>query len=375
MTDDEIARIRHDLRASVNTIVAWAELLRRGPCDEVSRVRAGETIARHARRLSERINVALELWTLETHGPSARLEPVRLPGLLHAAMSGARAERAQPPQWQVAFDSEERYVSADPQHLRQAMTTLLTHAATNAPDGGAVEVALHRDPDGSGLVLTVRDGGPPVEAQLLALVQQQPASDQSAEHTRPFDLGLLLVRDLVMVNHGQFEIQQNGDGASPTFRVVLPGLIADQVEPAQPEPLPSDTEKCESLQGVRVLVVDDEPDAREALEGLLRFHGAVVSSAASVRQAMAALDGQAVDVLLADIAMPGLDGFDLIAAVRTHTRQDVARLPAAAVTAFATTEDRRRARAAGFQQHLAKPVEPDRLLAAVLTLIRGPQAS
>jgi CheY-like chemotaxis protein len=359
LSDEIRRRVAHDVRASLNTIAGWTEIARQENTDDAMRGRAVETILRHVRQASRRLDDAMDLWRIELGALPVHPVPVHVPAIVRAAMAQVDGDARQlRPSWHLTFDSEERYALADRQRLQQALAALLAHAAMHAPPGGAVNIRI--DMRDSHLAIAIDDGGPPMSTEVAVLVfGAEYESSAAMKPGRRFDAGLVLARELRAIQHGS--LLPDSDGTS-RLEVRLPGLAEAPATTWERDEafLPSRVQ----LRGIRVLVVDDESDAREALEGILRFHGAVVHAAASVVEALRIIDREALDVLLADIAMPGRDGYDLIRTVRKKKNS----LPAAAVTAFTGDEDRARALEAGFQVHLGKPMQPERLLSTVLRL-------
>jgi CheY-like chemotaxis protein len=358
---DEIRRrVAHDVRASLNTIAGWTEIARQEATDEAMRGRAVDTILRHVRQASRRLDDAMDLWRIELGTLSVHPTPVHVPAIVRAAMANVDADARQlRPAWRLTLDSEERYALADRQRLQQAMAALLGHAAVHAPPGGSIGIRVEmRD---SHVAIVIDDGGPPMSTEVAVLVfgaNQEAAA--AAAPGRRFDAGLILARELIAIQHGTLA---PGDSGS-RFEVLLPSLA--EAPAAVWEPDEAFPPSRVQLRGIRVLIVDDESDTREAVEGILRFHGAVVHSAASVVEALRTIEEVPLDVLLADIAMPGRDGYDLIRTIRKKRNT----IPAAAVTAFTGDEDRARALEAGYQVHLGKPMQPERLLSTVLLLAK-----
>jgi hypothetical protein len=310
---DEIRRrVAHDVRASLNTIAGWTEIARQETTDDAMRGRAVDTILRHVRQASRRLDDAMDLWRIELGMLPVHPAPVHVPAIVRAAMAHVDADARQlRPSWRFTLDSEERYALADRQRLQQALTALLGHAALHAPPGGAINVRLEmREPH---VTIVIDDGGPPMSSEVAVLVfgaEHDPDAPPTAG--RRFDAGLVLARELIAIQHGT--LSPADDGTS-RLEVRLPSLAEAPVsvwEPHDDAFLPSRVQ----LRGIRVLIVDDEIDAREALEGILRFHGAVVHSASSVVEALRIVENEPLDVLLADIAMPGRDGYDLIRTIR-----------------------------------------------------------
>jgi CheY-like chemotaxis protein len=326
------------------------------------RARAVDTIIRHVRQASRRLDDAMDLWRIDVHNLAVTPIPVHVPAIVRAAIAQVDAEaREARPTWRLTVDSEERYALADRTRVQQAMVALLSHAAVHAPAGGTVTVRI--EGRSSNVVVSIEDGGPPMMQDVAAIVfgTADELSNVSLAPGRRFDAGLVLARELLALQNGSLE-PAVGELGEMRLRATLPGLAEAPPPPAIAEE--GFVTARGQLLGIRVLVVDDESDAREALEGILRYHGAIVHSASSVAQALRTLDDTPVDVLLADIAMPGRDGYDLIRTIRRQRNM----IPAAAVTAFTGEEDRARAIAAGYQVHLGKPAQPERLLATVLRL-------
>ncbi len=354
---EQVGQVAHDLRAALNTIVGWAELVRSDTLDAALRKRAGETIVTYARQLARRLDEAMELWRVDTGAIQVMCVPSQVTALLRNAVDqAAPVARARHVRWQIDTGPADAPVWCDPERFTQALALLLTHAAAHSPRHGTVSIAVS---GAAGRVdVVVHDLGAPLRPDALALAfgeQVASSADDQPLSSRGFDAGLLLARHLMELQGGSLVPLHEatpGTGYAITVARVADGRPATPVLPP--------------LAGVRVLVVEDEPDAREALTALLRLHGAEVFAAGSVREALIEADKHGVDLLLSDIAMPDRDGYELLRELRAHPR--FAHLPAAALTAYAGAADRQRALAAGFQIHLAKPVEPDHLLSAVRSL-------
>ena len=369
--EEYLSQVAHELRGSLNAILGWAEFLRRTDCDEPSRVRAAETIIRHARQQSAMLSELLDTWRLASGTLALNISPFALRPLVDSAIDAVRPA-AQARSVQVECRDETDGLGrarGDPRRLAQALVALLANAVHFAPEDSTVEVSIALE-DGAARVV-IRDGGPAVAAAALPYLfdRNRPAGRMSPRGS--FRLGLGFARDVIVRHGGSIEAESAGETAGVTFRVALP--LEPAQTPAGPEVLLGEATgefAGAQLGGLRVLLVDDEPDAREALMGILQFHGAVVRAAASAADAIAALQLEEFDVLLADIGMPGADGYDLIRYVRRLEARSASRVPAAAVTAFSSDADRRRALDAGYQVHLSKPVDPAALVATVAVLGR-----
>jgi CheY-like chemotaxis protein len=337
-------------------------MLKSGRLNPQQQARALEVIARSARTQADLIEDLLDVSRIITGKLAIDLRPIGCAAPLRAALDavrptaeakGIRLER------RVDIDSP---VLGDPDRLQQVAWNLLSNAIKFTPAGGTVAVSLERH-DGQ-VELKVRDTGMGISPAFLPHVFErfkQYDSSTTRSHGG-MGLGLAIVRHLVEAHGGSVRAESEGEGHGATFVVRLPvhaaGASLEATAAGGGGPLVSaDAE----LSGLRALVVDDDEDARELMSSVLAAHGAEVKTAASAEEALQILDREAVDILLADIGMPGTDGYGLMRSVRSHPSERVRNLPAVAVTAYAGERDRDAALAAGFQAHVAKPIDLDSL--------------
>jgi CheY-like chemotaxis protein len=367
-SDDYLTVVAHDLRGSLNSIIGWAELIKRKALNESGNVRAGETIIRQARQQLELINEVVDTWRLLSGNLQLKLAPVDAKELVNTAAYAAKESNTKAVDFDFQLDALPAPLLADGARLRQALIGLFNSAIHFAPEQGTVEVCLR--PGDSGMAeLTVHDAGVGVDADALPyLFSRQRPQDPGKQSARAkYGRGLGLIRDIIDLHGGTIRAETDGE-SGVTFRVTLPlqaSPSAVRVEKVREVKETSRAELRSRLAGTRVLIVDDDPDAREVVAAILRHYGASVIVATSVSTALVALRREQVDVLIADLGMPIEDGYDLIRHVRSSETEKIARLPAAALTAYTTEEDRDRVLAAGFQFHLAKPVDPAVLVATV----------
>jgi len=367
-SDDYLSVVAHDLRGSLNSIIGWAELIKRQALNEAGNVRAGETIIRQARQQLDLVNEVVDTWRLLSGNLRLKLAPVDAKELVNAAAYAAKEGLNKGIEFAFELEALPAPLLADGARLRQALIGLFNSAIHFAPDKGTVDVRLR--PSDSGMAeLTVHDGGAGVEPDALPyLFSRERPQDPSKQSARAkYGRGLGLVRDIIDLHGGTIKAETDGK-SGVTFRVLLPlqaATTAVQAEKVREVKETSRAEVRSRLAGTRVLIVDDDTDAREVVAAILRHYGASVIVATSVSTALVALRREQVDVLVADLGMPIEDGYDLIRHVRSSENDKIARLPAAALTAYTTEEDRDRVLAAGFQFHLAKPVDPAVLVATV----------
>ncbi|WP_437852410.1 response regulator [Sorangium sp. So ce363] len=377
LKDEFLALLSHELRTPLTAILGWSQLLRmRGPSDEILG-RALGTIERNARAQSKLVDDLLDMSRIVGRRLSLDVEVVDLAEMLETLLESAEpAAKAKGIRLELSVESAGEQVMGDPNRLQQIVWNLVSNAMKFTRQGGQVKVSLRRE--GTYARLAVSDTGIGIAPEFLPYVFEQ-FRQADASTTREYGglgLGLSIVQHLVELHGGTVEAASAGKDQGASFTVKLP-LSAKHVEalaggepPPMPQRRPSRHRAGEllSLKGVRVLVVDDEPDTRELLLGILAECQAEVRTAGSVVEALAELERDQPTVLVSDIGMPHEGGYELIQKVRQLPEERGGSVPALALTAFARAEDRARALMAGYQMHLAKPVKPPDLVAHVATL-------
>jgi signal transduction histidine kinase len=371
MKDEFLATLSHELRTPLNAMLGWAQVLRLGKVDEAAAARALETIERNARVQAQLIADLLDVSRIITGKLRLDMQAVELSSIIEAALDSVRpGADAKGIRLDVRLDPLTSPVMGDADRLQQVIWNLLSNAIKFTPQDGLVQVSLRLD--GGSAEIRVSDTGPGIRPDFLPYVFdrfRQAESTITRSHGG-LGLGLSIVRHLVELHGGSVAVQSEGEGKGAVFTVRLP------VRASMPEAII--TERADAtarvwdspmlLDGVRVLVVEDEEDTRELLIASLRQCGADVTAAASVAEALESLDRSLPDVLVSDLAMPGEDGYSLIRKVRARGPEAGGKIPAAALTAYARAEDRVRALASGFQRHLPKPVDPADLIGMVASL-------
>jgi PAS domain S-box-containing protein len=378
--DEFVATLSHELRTPLNAILGWATILRKNPNDRDVLAKGFEVIERNARHQGQLISDLLDVSRIvagKLHLERCPVDPLLV---VEAAIDAVRpAADAKGVRLERALQPVAGTVDGDQGRLQQVMWNLLTNAVKFTPRGGRVRVATtvaHGN-----LVVEVRDTGQGFSDDVVPQLFRRHFSAGATERRDQggLGLGLAIVKHLVELHGGTVGAHSDGPGKGAVFHVTLPlatagcrdgavvpdgaavGANGDAAAAAAAGQLPA-------LDGLAVLVVDDDPDARELLERLLRERGADVTSVASGRDALAAAATGRFHMLVSDIAMPEIDGYTLIRRLRAEAGLGAAELPAIAVTAFARSEDRTRALLAGFQSHISKPVEPTELVATIATV-------
>jgi PAS domain S-box-containing protein len=373
--DEFLAMISHELRTPLGAILIWSQLLRNDRMDDAGMARALGMIERSTKTLAKLIDDLLDVSRIIAGKLRLDSRPLQLGPVVDAALESAQPDaEAKSLHLERVLSAATLSVAGDPVRLQQVVGNLLSNAIKFTPEGGRVQVGL--ESTGTHARITVTDTGVGINAEFLPYIFERfrQADSTSTRRNKGLGLGLAICRHLVELHGGTIEASSPGEGHGSTFTVTVPLQRADlsDAPPHHPavraEGWPA---QGRSLEGVRVLVVDDESDARDALALVLERCGARVTSAASAAEALAAWQRESPDVLLSDIAMPGEDGYSLIRKI-AGARPDVRPLPAAAVTAYATTEDRQRALDAGYRDHLTKPVDPGTLVATVARLAGRP---
>ncbi|HEX8285236.1 MAG TPA: ATP-binding protein [Pyrinomonadaceae bacterium] len=372
--DEFLATLSHELRTPLTAILGWASMLRSGGFDAEATRRAVETIERNARAQRQIVEDVLDVSRIITGKLRLELRPVEARALLQEAVETVRpTAEAKGVFLSTLLGTDVGEVSADPDRLRQVLWNLLSNAVKFTPRGGRVEVELRRD--GAQALMRVADTGQGISPDFLPHVfdRFRQADMGTTRQHGGLGLGLAIVRHLVELHGGEVTAESAGPGLGSTFQLRLPLKTEPRAdEPALTEPAQApaqyDAFASESLAGTRVLLVEDEEDARSMLKALLESAGAGVRAVGSAAEAWAALEGGAWDVLVSDIGMPQEDGYSLVGRVRARDARRGERTPALALTAYARDDDRARALAAGFDAHMAKPVEPAELVSAVARL-------
>jgi len=368
--DEFLATVSHELRTPLNAILGWSRLLAGGNLDRDTTRRAVEIIDRNSRLQAQLIEDLLDISRIITGKLRLDMRLTTAGRIIDSALESVRAA-ADAKRILLEHDlaAPHEAVFCDPARMQQVIWSLLANAIKFTPEGGVVRVNAERD--GSSVVLSVTDTGIGITPEFLPYVFDRFRQQDSAS-TRThggLGLGLSIVRHLSELHGGSVDAHSDGEGRGATFVVRMPvaPVQAGELEVPEAQDAQSPVAELPSLNGVTVLVVDNEADTRSLVRAILEECGARVIEADGAQQALAMIDADAPDVLLSDIAMPGEDGYSLIRKVRT-LRGPARLLPAAAFTAFATAADRARALLAGYQAHLPKPVEPSELAAVVAAL-------
>jgi signal transduction histidine kinase/ActR/RegA family two-component response regulator len=367
LKDEFLAVVSHELRTPLNAILGWADLLRAGKLDAGKRDRASQAIFDSAKRQSQLIDELLDVARIMSGKLRLDRGPVDLDAIVTTAIEVVQpAVEAKHIRMIVEADEGIGTVYGDATRLQQVAWNLLSNAVKFTAEGGTVHVALRAREHAAEMIIT--DSGQGIGPDFLPSVFE-PFRQADGSTTRPHSglgLGLSIVKHLVEAHGGTVTAASRGEGHGAVFTVRLPTIAA----PLRSADAPQSGRAAEtSLSAFRVLVVDDDRESRHVLTAHLESASATVFCAASAAEALEMLMRERVDVLLADIAMPGEDGYSLIRKVRALNGA-MASVPAAALTAFAREEDRQQAFRAGFQLHLAKPIDAGSLIAAVATLAR-----
>jgi PAS domain S-box-containing protein len=372
--DDFVATLSHELRTPLNAIVGWTQLLRRkGPAFDRETVERGlSVIERNTQLQIQLISDLLDVSRITAGKIRLDIQIVDLAATVEAAIDAAKpmadgkaivierkiADRVGP-------------VAGDPTRLQQIVSNLLTNAIKFTGQGGNVAVAV--EDDGTHATITVTDNGIGIKPELLPLLFDRFRQGDSSTTRRHggLGLGLTIVKQLVKLHGGEIAVESSGEGQGATFTVSLPaGLFQTRAADTDDVRERASGPPEMRIEGIRLLVVEDEPDTRELIQRILAEAGGKVVAVPSASAALAALRAEPWDILVSDIGLPDEDGYSLVEKVRGLPPSEGGLIPAIAVTAFARSDDRTRALRAGFQSHVAKPVEPGELLASIASFAR-----
>jgi PAS domain S-box-containing protein len=376
--DEFLAVVSHELRTPVTGILGWAELLNEGGLDEHTSVFALGAILRNANLQVQLIEDLLDVSRIIMGKLRINVRPLELVSIVESAISAvlpsAETKRIQ---LSRVYDSKTCSITGDPDRLQQVVCNLLSNAIKFTPDGGSVEVGV-READGK-VHLTVTDTGVGISQEFLPYVfdRFRQADSTSTRAHGGMGLGLAIARHLVELHGGTVRASSQGEGCGSTFSVELPIAqlrIVDgglQNRDIETQGSAIQNQKSAILDGLHVVVTDDEADTRDLLVIILKKYGAQVIAVESAAEALQVIEEKRPDLLIADIGMPEEDGYSLISNIRSLPPERGGLIPAIALTAYARAEDRERALLAGYQMHISKPIEPGRLVEEVAELAYG----
>jgi PAS domain S-box-containing protein len=374
--DEFLASLSHELRTPLNAILGYARMLRAGIVAPDKKDKAIDTIERNASSLTQIVEDVLDISRIVSGKIRLNVQAVEFPDIVRGAVDAVMpAADAKGVRIETVLDPHAAPVSGDPERLQQILWNLLSNAVKFTNRAGRVQVRLERIH--SHVEVAVSDTGIGIAPDFLPHVFERfrQADAGIARERGGLGLGLSIARQLTEMHGGTLDVSSGGVGQGATFRLKLPLMIVhpsrDTSTREHPRSLRSPRGMpLADLRGVHVLAVDDEPDALSLVREVLEAAGAQVSTAQSAEAALLILDREVPDVLVADLGMPQLDGFQLIERVRRHRVRQVRETPAAALTAYARSEDRMKALRAGFHIHLAKPIDPAELVTTVASLAK-----
>jgi PAS domain S-box-containing protein len=367
MKDEFLATVSHELRTPLTSMLGWTYMLRSGELDETTRLRAIETIERNVRLQAQIVDDILDVSRIITGKLRMEVQPVELTALIETAINAVRpAALAKEIKIETRLEAGTHPVSGDANRLQQVFWNVFSNAVKFTPREGSVKIHMQRI--GSHVEIRVTDTGLGIRKEFLPYVFDRfRQADSSTTRTYGgLGLGLAIVRHLVEMHGGTVQAESPGEGLGATFILTLPLASARAAnEAGEIEQAATGERVSASLEGLHVLIVDDEPDTCEMLKTMLEGNAAKVTTAMSAREALAAIESRGPDILISDIAMPNEDGYDLIRKLRLKETEQGTHLPAIALTAYAREEDRARSLAQGYQAFLTKPVEPSELVSLV----------
>jgi PAS domain S-box-containing protein len=364
--DDFLAMVSHELRTPLNAILSWTELMMRGRDDPRILDRGLDVVARNTRVQAQLISDLLDISRIVAGKLSLEIQSVDLASIVSDAVDTVRPEADSKGIALVTELDAGGPVAGDPARLQQVVWNLLSNAVKFTPPGGHVRTILREIETHA--VITVTDDGAGIAPEFLPHVFDRfHQADRST--TRRFGglgLGLAIVKHLVELHGGTVHAASEGRGKGTAFTIAIPSTrVAEPSDSPLAPALPKDAWEDVSFESIRILIVEDEPDTREFLKRVLEGRGATVVVTGSANEALAIFRRDPPDLLISDIGLPEVDGYDLIRAIRAEPAGAANAMPAIALTAYARSEDRMRALRAGYQTHIAKPVEPAELLAAI----------
>jgi signal transduction histidine kinase/ActR/RegA family two-component response regulator len=382
--DEFLATLSHELRTPLNAILGWTQVLRSSRALSDDAMNAVAIIERNARSQAQIIEDLLDMSSIISGKVRLDVQQVKLASVIDATIETIRpAAMAKGVRLHLVLDAVGAVAWGDPNRLQQVFWNLLSNAVKYTPKDGRITIRLARVE--SHVEIEVADNGEGIDPEFLPHVfdRFRQANASTARRHGGLGLGLSIVKQLVELHGGSINAYSEGTNSGSTFRVVLPlmSAIGDHHQNAAPQQSFRSADRTlradiagTDLRGLKVLVVDDERDARSLITRLLGDCRANAVAASSAEEAIDVLLGETQDILISDIGMPGVDGYELIRRVRSLKHRN-ATIPAIALTAYARIEDRVKSIQSGYQLHLSKPIEPTELVAMVKSLAsRSPLA-
>jgi len=375
LKDEFLATLSHELRTPLTSILGWASMIRNGEVEGTGAARAIETIERNARSQARLIDDLLDVSRIITGNLRLDLHPLNLAPIVNAALDALRPTAdVKGIRLQTHFEPAECLVKGDTNRLRQVIWNLLSNAIKFTQRGGSVNIDLTCVE--SSARLTVSDTGEGISTEFLPYVfdRFRQAEASISRKQGGLGLGLAVVRHLVELHGGTVSAESEGAGHGSVFTVDLP-LAEERRDPARAEERQREVERRRRssgvvrLDGLHVLLVEDDEDSRKLLGTMLKRNGARVTSTKSAKEALSVFDNELPDVMISDIGMPEQDGYELIRKLRAMPPEKGGRIPAIALTGYASKKDRERALAAGYHQHIAKPIEQADMIKAIAALV------
>jgi PAS domain S-box-containing protein len=375
LKDDFLATLSHELRTPLNAILGYSRMLRSGVIDRERQDRALEIVERNATALSRMVADVLDVSRIVAGKVRLNVQPIDLRMAIEEAIATVRpAAEAKGVRLQMLLEAAGP-VLGDADRLQQVIWNLVSNAVRFTPRDGLVQVRLHHV--GSDLEIVVSDSGAGIPPEFLPHVFERfrQADSRLSREYGGLGLGLAISRELIELHGGTIRAESEGTGRGATFSVRLlqspsSGARFDIADERRRSELYEQATTTVDLTGLQILTVDDDPDALTLMREVLEAAGATVIGADSARAALSVLDGLTPHAIVSDLGMPGMDGFELLAKLRQSPVESRRNIPAAALTAYARSEDRTRSLESGFQMHLSKPIDPRELVAAVRALVR-----
>jgi signal transduction histidine kinase/ActR/RegA family two-component response regulator len=364
--DEFLAAVSHEIRAPLNAITGWTQLLVSGGLDEAEKEHALDTIQRNVRSQTQIIEDLLDISRIVAGQMRLELKTLDLIASIDTAFEGVmHAAKAKNITMVKSVPERSPFAMGDSSRLQQVLWNLLTNAVKFTHPGGEIEVVLREVNDFAELI--VRDNGQGISPEFLPFVFDRFRQGEGGSRRRQggLGLGLSIVKNLVEMHGGVISAESRGDGQGASFTIMLPLLIVDKAASPGAHAHPEVNRSHSDIAGCRILIVEDDPDSREMLDMLLRTLSAETATAATAAEALERLSSFRPDVLISDLGLPEVDGYDLIQRIRSRSADEGGTIPALALTGFAGAEEKRRVHLAGFDGHLPKPVDYEKLIDAI----------